>query len=107
MTAPILLAQNVHKAFGRNEVMKGIDLQVAKGEVMCILGPSGSGKSTFLRCINHLEHTDRGDPCSTTIKITWAASGFCATSPIRFVRSGRRSIGGPCCTPSPRPPVNC
>jgi len=63
MTAPanpILLARNVHKAFGRNEVLKGIDLQVAKGEVMCILGPSGSGKSTFLRCINHLEHTDRG-----------------------------------------------
>jgi polar amino acid transport system ATP-binding protein len=57
---PILLAQNVHKAYGRNEVLKGIDLQVAKGEVMCILGPSGSGKSTFLRCINHLEPTDRG-----------------------------------------------
>jgi len=59
-TAPMLLAQNVHKAFGRHEVLKGISLQVAPGEVMCILGPSGSGKSTFLRCINHLEHTDRG-----------------------------------------------
>ncbi|HNX31881.1 MAG TPA: amino acid ABC transporter ATP-binding protein [Holophaga sp.] len=59
-TAPILLAQNVHKAFGRNAVLKGINLEVAPGEVMCILGPSGSGKSTFLRCINHLEHTDRG-----------------------------------------------
>ena len=58
--APMLLAQNVHKAFGRHEVLKGIDLQVAPGEVTCILGPSGSGKSTFLRCINHLEHTDRG-----------------------------------------------
>jgi polar amino acid transport system ATP-binding protein len=56
----MLLAQNVHKAFGRHEVLKGIDLQVAPGEVTCILGPSGSGKSTFLRCINHLEHTDRG-----------------------------------------------
>jgi polar amino acid transport system ATP-binding protein len=56
----MLLAQNVHKAYGRHEVLKGINLQVAPGEVMCILGPSGSGKSTFLRCINHLEHTDRG-----------------------------------------------
>jgi polar amino acid transport system ATP-binding protein len=56
----MVVAQNVHKAFGRNEVLKGIDLEVAPGEVMCILGPSGSGKSTFLRCINHLERTDRG-----------------------------------------------
>jgi polar amino acid transport system ATP-binding protein len=56
----MLLAQNVHKAYGRHEVLKGINLQVAPGEVLCILGPSGSGKSTFLRCINHLEHTDRG-----------------------------------------------
>ncbi len=57
---PMVVVQNVHKAFGRNEVLKGIDLEVAPGEVMCILGPSGSGKSTFLRCINHLERTDRG-----------------------------------------------
>ena len=57
---PMLLAQNVHKSFGRNEILKGINLRVARGEVVCILGPSGSGKSTFLRCINHLEHTDRG-----------------------------------------------
>jgi polar amino acid transport system ATP-binding protein len=57
---PMLLAQNVHKAYGRHEILKGINLEVAKGEVVCILGPSGSGKSTFLRCINHLEHTDRG-----------------------------------------------
>jgi polar amino acid transport system ATP-binding protein len=53
-------AVNVHKYYGHNEVLKGIDLEVAKGEVTCILGPSGSGKSTFLRCINHLETTNRG-----------------------------------------------
>jgi polar amino acid transport system ATP-binding protein len=57
---PMVRAVNVHKYFGHNEVLKGIDLDVARGEVVCILGPSGSGKSTFLRCINHLERTNRG-----------------------------------------------
>jgi polar amino acid transport system ATP-binding protein len=53
-------AEAVHKSFGHVEVLKGIDLQVAPREVMCIIGPSGSGKSTFLRCINHLEKIDAG-----------------------------------------------
>jgi polar amino acid transport system ATP-binding protein len=57
---PVVRARNVHKAFGANEVLKGIDLDVMPGEVVVILGPSGSGKSTFLRCINHLESIDRG-----------------------------------------------
>ncbi|GCD93529.1 amino acid ABC transporter ATP-binding protein [Embleya hyalina] len=53
-------AQDVCKSFGPLEVLKGIDLEVATGEVMCIVGPSGSGKSTFLRCINHLEKVNAG-----------------------------------------------
>jgi polar amino acid transport system ATP-binding protein len=53
-------AEAVHKSFGHVEVLKGIDLEVAPREVMCIVGPSGSGKSTFLRCINHLERIDAG-----------------------------------------------
>jgi len=53
-------AEAVHKRFGRLEVLKGIDLEVQRGEVMCMLGPSGSGKSTFLRCINHLEKINSG-----------------------------------------------
>jgi polar amino acid transport system ATP-binding protein len=53
-------AEAVHKRYGRHEVLKGITLEVAAGEVMCLLGPSGSGKSTFLRCINHLEKIDAG-----------------------------------------------
>jgi len=53
-------AEGVRKHFGRAEVLRGIDLEVRKGEVMCIIGPSGSGKSTFLRCINHLEKVDGG-----------------------------------------------
>jgi len=53
-------AQAVHKSYGRLEVLRGIDLEVAPREVMCLIGPSGSGKSTFLRCINHLEKIDAG-----------------------------------------------
>jgi polar amino acid transport system ATP-binding protein len=53
-------AIGVRKHFGSNQVLKGIDLTVDKGEVLCLLGPSGSGKSTFLRCINHLEIIDGG-----------------------------------------------
>jgi polar amino acid transport system ATP-binding protein len=53
-------AEGVRKRFGRQEVLRGITLQVRSGEVMCIIGPSGSGKSTFLRCINHLEKVDAG-----------------------------------------------
>jgi polar amino acid transport system ATP-binding protein len=57
---PLVKARNVHKSFDRLEVLKGIDLDVAPGEVVVVLGPSGSGKSTFLRCINNLESIDRG-----------------------------------------------
>ena len=57
---PMVRAEQVHKWFGRTEVLKGIDLEVGRREVMCIVGPSGSGKSTFLRCVNHLEKIDSG-----------------------------------------------
>jgi len=57
---PMVLAEGVRKHFGQVEVLKGIDLEVATGEVLCLVGPSGSGKSTFLRCINHLERVDGG-----------------------------------------------
>ena len=60
MTEPMVLAQGVRKQFGALEVLKGINLQVGRGEVMCLIGPSGSGKSTFLRCINHLERLSGG-----------------------------------------------
>jgi polar amino acid transport system ATP-binding protein len=56
----MVLAEKVHKSFGKLEVLKGIDLAVQPGEVCCLLGPSGSGKSTFLRCINHLEKITAG-----------------------------------------------
>ena len=53
-------AVNVTKSFGHHEVLKGIDLTVDRGEVVCLLGPSGSGKTTFLRCINQLETINAG-----------------------------------------------
>jgi polar amino acid transport system ATP-binding protein len=52
--------RDLHKRFGNVEVLKGINLDVAPGKVVCVIGPSGSGKSTLLRCINHLERPDAG-----------------------------------------------
>ena len=52
--------QKLHKTFGNLEVLKGIDLEIRAGEVVCIIGPSGSGKSTMLRCINRLETPTSG-----------------------------------------------
>jgi polar amino acid transport system ATP-binding protein len=57
---PMVVAHNVHKRYGNVEVLKGIDLEVDVGKVVCIIGASGAGKSTFLRCINHLEKPDQG-----------------------------------------------
>jgi polar amino acid transport system ATP-binding protein len=60
MSEVVMRAEDVHKRFGRLEVLKGISLEVTKGETVCIIGPSGSGKTTFLRCVNHLEKIDSG-----------------------------------------------
>ncbi|HEY4068392.1 MAG TPA: amino acid ABC transporter ATP-binding protein [Burkholderiaceae bacterium] len=59
-SAPMVQATEVHKRYGRAEVLKGISLEVPRGQVSCLIGPSGSGKSTFLRCINHLEKIHAG-----------------------------------------------
>jgi polar amino acid transport system ATP-binding protein len=58
---PMVRAKQVRKSFGRLDVLRGVDLTVNQGEVLCLIGPSGSGKSTFLRCINHLEKIDGGE----------------------------------------------
>ncbi|WP_305883663.1 amino acid ABC transporter ATP-binding protein [Alsobacter ponti] len=94
VAAPLVRARNVHKSFGANEVLKGIDLDVGQGEVVVILGPSGSGKSTFLRCINQLEKMDRG-----SIEVAGEQIGYelrdgrlLALSP-RAVARQRRRIG--------------
>lgn len=56
----MLELKNVHKLFGENEILKGVDIKVEKGDIIVILGPSGSGKTTLLRCINFLEKADKG-----------------------------------------------
>ena len=59
----ILKIENLEKSFGDLHVLKGIDIEVRRGEVVCIIGASGSGKSTLLRCINLLEEADSGHIC--------------------------------------------
>ena len=56
----MLKTKGLKKSFGKNEILKGIDTEIKKGEVVCIIGPSGSGKSTFLRCLNLLEEPTEG-----------------------------------------------
>lgn len=58
--APMISVRNLHKSFGELEVLKGVDLDVAPGEIVAVIGPSGSGKSTMLRCLIHLEEITRG-----------------------------------------------
>lgn len=60
LTEPIIRIQSVSKSFGQLQVLHGVDLEVFRGEVVCVIGPSGSGKSTLLRCINHLEAPTAG-----------------------------------------------
>jgi len=90
----LVVARNVHKSYGDNEVLKGIDLDVKPGEVVVILGPSGSGKSTFLRCINHLEDIDRGMIMVGGEQIGYELRGDRLHKlPERAVARQRRNIG--------------
>lgn len=57
---PLMIGRKVEKSFGTVKVLRSVDIEVHRGEVVCLLGPSGSGKSTLLRCINHLETIDGG-----------------------------------------------
>ncbi len=69
-TAPAIDVQQLHKYFGDNEVLKGIDFHVDNGQVVCVIGPSGSGKSTLLRCVNLLETPTSGKIFVEGIEIT-------------------------------------
>lgn len=83
MTAQIIV-NNLHKYFGTLEVLKGISLEIEKGQVVCVIGPSGSGKSTLLRCINRLEEPTQGDIIVDNIRIT---------DPKEDINKVRRHIG--------------
>jgi len=61
VSEPLLRAVGVRKSYGHIEVLRGVDMEVHRGQVVCLLGPSGAGKSTFLRCLNHLETVDEGE----------------------------------------------
>ena len=69
-TQPIVSIRNVHKSFGHLEVLKGVSLDVKKGEVICIIGPSGSGKSTLIRCVNALNDIQSGSITVCGIDLT-------------------------------------
>src|SRR5689334_7796285 len=69
MTAAIEI-RDLHKYFGDNEVLKGIDFTVDEGQVVCVIGPSGSGKSTLLRCVNRLEEPTSGKVVVEGVDIT-------------------------------------
>ena len=70
MTETLIKIENLHKNFGKNEVLKGIDLEIKKGEVVVIIGPSGSGKSTLLRSMNLLEEATKGKVIFEGVDIT-------------------------------------
>lgn len=94
MNVPMVQAEGVHKRFGRLEVLKGIDLEVKAGEVMCIIGPSGSGKSTFLCCINHLEQINSGRLSVDGELVGYRErNGKLHELPDREVSAKRREIG--------------
>ncbi|MGP9528979.1 amino acid ABC transporter ATP-binding protein [Arthrobacter sp. S41] len=76
--------QDLHKSFGSNNVLKGIDLDIREGEVVCVIGPSGSGKSTLLRCLNKLEEITSG-------KVI--VDGFDVTDPKVDINEVRRHVG--------------
>ncbi|EHR63890.1 amino acid ABC transporter ATP-binding protein [Saccharomonospora cyanea] len=84
MSDLIVEVSGLHKSFGRLEVLKGIDLEVRRGEVVCIIGPSGSGKSTLLRCVNLLEEPNSG---------TVVVNGFELTDPDCDLDRARRTVG--------------
>lgn len=81
---PKVIVKNLHKHFGKLEVLRGIDLEVEEGEVVCLIGPSGSGKSTFLRCLNYLEEPTEG---------TIIVDGFVLTDKKSDINKIRENIG--------------
>ena len=86
-TEPMIRAAHLHKRFGDHEVLKGVSLEIGKGEVIAVIGPSGSGKSTFLRCLNQLERIDRGEiVIEGETLVTTDANGHCRYAPDKEAR---------------------
>ena len=86
-TEPMIRAAQLHKRFGDHEVLKGVSLEIGKGEVIAMIGSSGSGKSTFLRCLNQLERVDRGEVIiEGETLVSTDASGHCRYAPDKEAR---------------------
>src|SRR3546814_11787365 len=90
---PIIRCRDVHKSFGSLQVLKGISLELMKGDVVCVIGPSGSGKSTFIRCINALTPMDGGSITVEGQEVKDRTSGVWGKSvSVRVYTGGRRHI---------------
>jgi polar amino acid transport system ATP-binding protein len=88
MTGEVVMrATDVHKRFGKLEVLKGVSLEVRQRETICIIGPSGSGKTTFIRCINHLEKVESG-----RIEVNGHLIGYRQREDGKLVEDSERSI---------------
>jgi polar amino acid transport system ATP-binding protein len=85
--APVIRIEGLRKAFGATEVLRGIDLAIPRGQVLCVIGPSGSGKSTLLRCINFLE-----EPSSGLVYLDGEPIGYRLDARGRRVRESAREI---------------
>ncbi len=86
-TTPIIAARDIRKQFVSVEVLKGVSLDIAKGEVIAVIGPSGSGKSTLLRCLNHLEVINTGTiAIDGETLVSTDASGVCHYVPDADIR---------------------
>lgn len=83
---PLVKVVNLHKFFGKNHVLKGIDLEVRKGEVVVLIGPSGSGKSTFLRCINFLEDPTSGEITVGGVHVVCGSHGSAFKKAVHQIR---------------------
>ena len=84
---PVIQALEVHKAFGELDILKGVSLEVRRGEVVVLIGASGSGKTTFIRCLNHLEDIQGG-----TIRVNGELMGFRERPDGSRVRDSERNI---------------
>ncbi|WP_295009223.1 amino acid ABC transporter ATP-binding protein [uncultured Dechloromonas sp.] len=83
----MISAAHLHKRFGDHEVLRGVSLEIGKGEVIAMIGPSGSGKSTFLRCLNQLERVDRGEiVIEGETLVATDADGHCRYAPDKEAR---------------------
>jgi polar amino acid transport system ATP-binding protein len=97
MTAapPVIAVRNLQKSYGATLVLRGVDLSVARGEVVCVIGPSGSGKSTLLQCLNGLEPFEHGEVVVAGQHIHWGPErgGARQRIPEREMTRARRRIG--------------